>query len=148
MCNDIHFLARVDQMRWIGICEHDCIHLCWDHSVLFMHPNELSKLGWILDRNMVMQNASAYNQRPWLRGTGHTNHQPDRLLTVWIANKYAIVFQPVDFLLFGSLVSHALDEIDPYYLTQLSSIPIVIEEKSHSSSVHYPSSYSVQFSKN
>jgi len=124
MCNDIQFLAHLDNIRWIGICEHGTIHLYWDHVVLFLSPNELYKLGWSLDRNTVLQDA-VMRQRPWWV---EESSQHQGVFTLWIANRYAIVFHTADFTLFGSMVCRALENLDHDHITRLSTIPIQIEE--------------------
>ena len=48
MCNNIRYLAELDQFRFLAICEHEMLHLGWDHAIFYLSPDAFASLQEML----------------------------------------------------------------------------------------------------
>lgn len=126
MCEHIHILSYIENFRWIGICEHDKIHLSWDHLILFLNPNELNKLGMVLDIAITENERFKQHRYALEHEEMHWSVPEQGHFDVWIG-RYALRLSPVDYLLFGSMVSKALSDF-PLQMG-VSPIAMRVEEK-------------------
>ena len=44
MCNEIRYLAEIDHFRFLAICEHEMLHLGWDHAIFYLSPDTFNSL--------------------------------------------------------------------------------------------------------
>ena len=125
---NIQFISHLDQFRWVAVCEHGRIHLAWNNQILFLSPAELSKLGFVLD--VAITEDARFQQYQWAvePDTEHWSVPSKGVFDVWIG-RYAIRLSPFDYLMFGSMISKALDEVPSYLIREQSSIRIHVEEK-------------------
>ncbi|MEM8859274.1 MAG: hypothetical protein AAGD96_13185, partial [Chloroflexota bacterium] len=129
MCEHMHFLAQIDNFRWVAICEHGKIHLSWDHLVLFMTPGELDKLGVTLDVAITEDQRFRHHRDALQNDKIHWSVPEQGHFVVWIGH-YAIQLSPVDYLLFGSMLSKALNNLMPEVLSgEYCSVAMKVEEK-------------------
>lgn len=61
MCNNLVFLAEQDEYRFICICEHQTIHLSWDHVTIYLMPEDFLSLDICLDRAVLNHRNSPHN---------------------------------------------------------------------------------------
>ena len=126
MCDHIHILSHIEQFRWIGICEHDKVHLSWDHLILFLNPSELNKLGAVLDVAITEDKRFKQHRYALENEDQHWSVPEKGHFDIWIGH-YALRLAPVDYLLFGSMVSKALSSF-PAHIA-VSPIAMKVEEK-------------------
>ncbi|MCA9983948.1 MAG: hypothetical protein KDE09_25050 [Anaerolineales bacterium] len=48
MCNEIRYLAELDHFRFLAICEHEMLHLGWDHAIFYLSPDAFNSLREML----------------------------------------------------------------------------------------------------
>ncbi|MEM7335263.1 MAG: hypothetical protein AAF490_24510 [Chloroflexota bacterium] len=122
MCNHMQYLAKVDEYRWVGVCEHGTVHLTWDNMVIFLGVSELRELGFELDVAIVEDNdfskqIKILDEERFIQSEG--------FFDIWIGG-YAVRLKPVDYLIFGSMISKALDSINFNMQLPPSSMAITV----------------------
>jgi len=128
-CEHMHYLSRINNFRWAAICEHGTIHLSWDHLMLFITPGELDKLGMTIDA-AITHNQHFKKYREALEDeTQHWSVPEKGFFNIWVG-RYALRLAPVDYLLFGSMVNKATDNLMPEMLTGKSClVEMWVEER-------------------
>lgn len=125
MCNRIQQLANVGQFRWVAICEHGNVRLSWDNTIIFLDPSTLKKLGYVLDLAIV----EAANSKTLLPDAQQAQlEQTEGYFNIWIG-RHAIQLKPVDYLVFGSLISQSLNSLNPQAKLPRCKTPISVEAK-------------------
>ena len=129
MCEHMHYLSQIDRLRWIAICEHGTIHLSWDHLVLFITPRELVKLGMTLDVAITQDHRFNKHKETFENETQHWSVPEEGFFNIWVG-RYALQLTPVDYLLFGSLVSRAINNLTSEMLDgRPCTVAMCVEEK-------------------
>ncbi|MEM9774892.1 MAG: hypothetical protein AAF902_09945 [Chloroflexota bacterium] len=94
-----------------------------------MTLGELDKLGVTLDQAITDDHRFKCHREALHDETLHWSVPEQGHFVVWIGH-YAIRLSPVDYLLFGSMLSKALTNVMPEILSgQYCSVPMKVEEK-------------------
>lgn len=100
MCKQLTLLAQSSDYRQIHICEHNMIHLTWDHSTLYLPAAEFEQLVKFVKRGL---------------NSGHTRLGEGRFqmilaskgcYQVWLANA-GLMLSAGDALVFADLIGVA-----------------------------------------
>lgn len=100
MCDDYTLLTEYDKSRFLGICEHETIHLAWDHATIYFSPEEFMSLGACLDKAITDGNGNFSIEQ--------VNFMDDLkpVCQLWVFN-LSLALSTRDFLILTDLVGQA-----------------------------------------
>ncbi|GAB4582043.1 MAG: hypothetical protein Fur0022_47960 [Anaerolineales bacterium] len=113
MCTKVYALAQHAAHRWIGVCDHQAIHLAWDCMFLFLRPCDLHKLANTLSATRCELDSPA---------------EGPVLYEIWIGN-CALQLMRADYLSLRSLVWEAVARLPEEIPMATSTVPMRIAEK-------------------
>lgn len=104
MCNELMLLSEFDDYRCIAICEHDTIHLSWDHTTVYLRPEELLSLDLCLDQAIVAGPEGIFKQNM------QVDTRQDAACLLWVFD-VALRLSADNFLILTELVSQAAQKM-------------------------------------
>jgi hypothetical protein len=105
MCNQLTFLAKSNDWRYIAQCEHGIIHLGWDFKTLYLQHRDFLQVARFLEKANLGYEGEVND--------GYLRQNKDGYLELWLRGM-GLILSAVDFLMIADIVREGVQRLqDP-----------------------------------